>query len=152
MSFITVPEFYFPDLPSTASATPTLAGAATMDINGVSQWVSFVFSCPKTIMVDSVFFRVNSASTGCTTTVGIETVDPATGLPSGILADNNATATVNITSGAANYEVTFPGTFTLTKGVLYIIANNAPKRPVLPFSARWEYQSSKLQAVHKPDI
>lgn len=152
MSFITVPEFYFPDLPSTVSATPTLAGAATMDINGASQWVSFVFSCPRTVTVDSVFFRVNSATTGCTTTVRIETVDPATGLPSGILADNNATATVNITSGAANYEVTFPGTFTLTKGVLYAIYIGAPNTGTTPSAINFTVFSDDGSDIGMPYV
>lgn len=132
MSFITVPEFYFPDLPSSVSATPTLAGAATMDLNGASQWVSFIFSCPKTVTVDSVFFRVNSATTGCTTTVRIETVDTAQGVPSGNLVDNNATTTISIANGAGNYEATFPGTFTLTKGVLYAIYIGAPNTVTTP--------------------
>jgi hypothetical protein len=132
MSLITVPEFYFPDLPSTVSAAPTVAGAATLDLNGASQWVAFVFSCPKTVTVDSVFFRVNSATTGCTATVRIETVDTATGLPSGNLPHANATTTVSIASGAANYEVTFPGTFTLTKGTLYAIYIGAPTSVTTP--------------------
>jgi hypothetical protein len=133
MSFVTVPEFYFPDPPSTTSATPTLTGAATLDLNGASQWVAFVFVCPKTVTVDSVFFRVNSSTTGCTATVRIETVDSATGLPSGNLPDADATTTVSIASGAAaNYEVTFPGTFTLTKGTLYAIYIGAPTSVTTP--------------------
>jgi hypothetical protein len=132
MSIVTVPAFCFPELPSTPAAAPSILGAATLDINGTSEYVAFVFSCPKTVTVDSVFFRVNAASQGCTATVRIETVDAATGVPSGNLPDANATTTVNITNGAANYEVTFPGTFTLTNGTLYAIYIGAPTSVTTP--------------------
>ena len=122
MSFVTVPEFCFPELPSTPAAAPSILGAATLDINGTSEYVAFVFSCPKTVTVDSVFFRVNTASTGCTATVRIETVDPLTGVPTGLLADSNAAQTVLITNvSGTSYEVTFPASFSLAKGTLYAI-------------------------------
>lgn len=121
MSFVTVPEFFFPDLPATVAAAPSLSGAATMDLNGASQWVAFVFAAPRTVSVDCTFFRINSATTGCGATVRIETVDTATGLPTGTLAHANAAQSVTIGTGAANYEVIFPGAFTLTKGTLYAL-------------------------------
>jgi hypothetical protein len=122
MSIVTVPEFCFPELPSTPAAAPSILGAATLDLNGTSEYVAFVFSCPKTVTVDSVFFRVNTATQGCTAIVRIETVDPLTGVPTGTLANANAIQQIVITNvSGTSYEVTFPASFSLEQGTLYAI-------------------------------
>jgi len=93
-----------------------------MDLAGASQWVAlYVGEMPSTETVDRVFFRIQSATTGCDALVRIETVDTSTGLPTGTLVHANASQSVTITSGAADYTVTFPGSFSLAKQPLIAI-------------------------------
>ena len=116
MAAVALPQYWMPE---NVSTTPTITGAATLDLNGASQWVALIFSMPYTATIDQYFFRINSAGTGCEAQVRVETVDPATGYPTSTLVNANATASVTIASGTAGtYTGSFAGTFTVTAGTL----------------------------------
>jgi hypothetical protein len=115
MAAVALPQYWMPE---NVSSTPTIAGAATLDLNGASQWVALIFSMPYTATLDEYFFRINSATTGCEAQVRIETVNLATGYPTGTLVNANATASVTITNGGATYNGAFAGTFNIAAGTL----------------------------------
>jgi hypothetical protein len=116
MAAVRLPQYWMPE---NVTATPTITGAATLDLNGPSQWVALIFSMPYTATIDEYFFRIHSATTGCEAQVRIETVNPATGYPTNTLVDaTNAYANVTIASGQATYSGAFTGTFTVTAGTL----------------------------------
>jgi hypothetical protein len=119
MSIVTVPVRPWCGFPSKISSTPTFSVSTLYDINGVGQYVAWLFMCPKTVVVDRDWWSIGAATTGCTCLSRIETVDTATGLPTGTLVHANASQSVVIGSGEADYEVTYPGTFTLSAGTLY---------------------------------
>jgi hypothetical protein len=121
MSFVTVPQFLFPVPPNIVSSAPNLTGSSQYNINGVGEYVAFVFCMPETAVIDACFWAINTATTGCTCLARVETVDTATGLPSGTLAHANASQSVVIGTGRADYDVTFPGTFTLDQGAIYAL-------------------------------
>ncbi len=83
---------------------------------------------PKTGNVTSVRMALSSTVSG-TVTVTIETIDPATGNPTGTLIDANATQTITLTGGATQtvYAVTFPGNVPVTQAqyVAVVITNNS---------------------------
>ena len=119
MSIVTVPVRPWCGFPNSINGGPGISGGASLDIHGVGQYVAWVFMCPKTVVVDRDWWSIGAATTGCTCLSRIETVDTATGLPTGTLVHANASQSVVIGSGAADYEVTYPGTFTLSAGTLY---------------------------------
>lgn len=123
MSFVTVPPYFRTQPPSNASSAVAIQTTGTgADLNGVGHYVAWVDYMPRTATIDRVFFRITSATTGCTALVRIETVDTATGLPTGTLVHANASQSVVITTGAANYEVTFgAGSFSIADNTLIAI-------------------------------
>lgn len=136
MSFVTVPNFNHPLPPNGINSVPTLAGSSPADINGSGQWVAYVGEMPITATIDRLFFRIGSATTGCGALARIETVDTATGLPTGTLVHANASQSVTITSGGADYTVTFPGTFSIVKGTRFaiVVAHNSGSPVAIRFS------------------
>ena len=115
MAAVSLPQYWMPE---NVSVSPTITGSAVLDINGAAEWVALIFSMPYTATIDQYFFRINSATTGCNAQVRIETVDLATGYPTGTLVNANATANVTITNGGVTYVGAFTGTFTVTAGTL----------------------------------
>lgn len=116
---VSTPPMSLPAFPNNVSQAPSLTQATNFDLNAANASLAFVMQMPSTQTIDRVWFRVGSATTGCTATVRIETVDTSTGLPTGTLVNANASQTVTITSGAADYEVTFPNTFSISQGDLF---------------------------------
>lgn len=114
MSITSLPRY---DMPSNVSTTPTLGGAATLDINSVTQWIAAVFMMPEEKIIDRVFFRVNTAaSASCTVRVTIEEINPATGEPNGTILVGPTDVTV--TNSVNDYLVFFSTPATITKGKL----------------------------------
>lgn len=118
MAFVTVPETHWPNKPATWLATPNLGGSTNLDLNGAGQWIAWVGQVTQSATIDRYFFRVNTAATGCNALVRIETVDTATGLPTGTLVHANATDAITIGTGAQDFANNFDGTFSLTKSDL----------------------------------
>ena len=114
MSIASLPRY---DMPNNVATTPTLAGAATLDINSVTEWIAAVFVMPETKEIDRVFFRVNTAaSASCTVRVTIEGVNTATGEPNGTVLVGPYDMTV--TNSANDYTAFFSTPATVTKGTL----------------------------------
>lgn len=123
MSFVETPRFFLPLMPDSIGAMASVTGNTNADLNGAAHYAAMCFIVPKTATVDRVFFRTFGATTGCTALIRLETMDTATGLPSGTLVHANASQTQVIGAGGADYAVSFPGTFTVTCGdfvALYI--------------------------------
>jgi hypothetical protein len=120
---VSVPTMSLPAFPNNVSAAPAIASGTNFDLNAAGASVAYV---GQTQTITRVFFRVASATTGCTVLVRLETVDTSTGLPTGTLVDANASVSQVITSGAANYEVSYTP-FQLTRGTLFalVIAQNS---------------------------
>lgn len=116
---VSVPTMSMPAFPNNVSAAPALASGTNFDLNAASASVAYVMQMPSTQTIDRVWFRVGAATTGCTATVRLETVGTGDGLPTSTLVNANASQTVTITSGAADYEVTFPGNFSISQGDLF---------------------------------
>ena len=127
MSFVSLPEFDFPAPPNAVSATLNFTSSSLYDINGVGHYVAWIASPPVGDTIDRVFFKINAATTGCTCLARLETVDAATGLPTGTLVHANASQSVVIASGAADYEVVFSGSFTMPSIELFalVLAQNS---------------------------
>jgi hypothetical protein len=114
MSVVTLPQYL---LPENISANPTVTGTAATSINEVGQWVALVFSMPKTAEISDYMFFINSLVSGCDLEVRIETVNKATGIPTGTLVHANAVASLTITTSGLK-TANFPGTFTVASGTL----------------------------------
>lgn len=103
-------------LPSMNNLGSTLANSSSMSATGD------VFAAPthspQTGNVTGVKFATGTVTTGCTVAVTIETVDSATGFPTGTLYHANATTTVVIANTDDNVlkTATFPGNVPTTKG------------------------------------
>lgn len=144
MSFVTVPQYAFPRSPEGAqSAATVLTAGTTLDLNGVGQYMAYVDFMPSTETIDRAFFRIHDATTGCDALVRVETIDDATGLPTGTLVHANASQTVTIASGGADYEVTFPGTFSITRGTKFALviaqSSGTPVAVRMSYFREWKY-------------
>jgi hypothetical protein len=144
MSIVTVEEFEMQPAPRAISQPPTLLQTVSnLDLNGVGHYMAHIDYMPETKTVDRVFFRISGATTGCDALVRIETVDTSTGLPTGTLVHANASELVTITSGAANYEVTFSaGSFTINRGTLIAIviaqSSGTPVNVYMTYFREWK--------------
>lgn len=118
---VSIPLMSLPAFPNNVSGAPALSQGTNFDLNAANASVAYVMQMPSTQTIDRVWFRVGSNATAGTinATVRLETVDTATGLPTSQPVNAYASQTVNIPSGAANYEVTFPGTFSISQGELF---------------------------------
>jgi hypothetical protein len=123
---VSVPTMSLPAFPNNVSVAPAIASGTNFDLNAIGASVAYVGQMPSTQTISRVFFRVASATTGCTVLVRLETVDTATGLPTGTLVHANASVSQVIASGAANYEVAYTP-FEVTRGTLFalVIAQNS---------------------------
>jgi hypothetical protein len=97
MAMDTIPGFLCYPISPFLDISP---GYYTVDADG--EGVGWAFECPKTGTLAQIAFGTGAVTTGdANMSVRLETVDPATGLPSGTLIDsptNVATGTVNIAS------------------------------------------------------
>lgn len=134
---VSVPTMSIPAFPNNVSQAPNITAGTTFDLNAASASVAYVMQMPSTQTIDRVWFRINSATTGCDAAARIETVDTSTGLPSGTLVHANASQTVTIASGAADYELTFPGTFSISRGDLFAFVIQATSGT--PSAVRFAY-------------
>lgn len=123
MSIQTVPTFELYRLPEQIASAPTYAGATTFDIvtTGINGFAAYIGQMPFTATIDSLFFRVNGSTGTFQLFPRLENVNVNQGVPNGILLHPNASAQVAVAAGAANYEVKFPGSFTISQGTIFSI-------------------------------
>ena len=114
MSVIAMPQYWMAE---NISTTPTVTGSGNFSINGIDHWVAIVFSMPKTATITDYYFFINTLTTGCQLEVRLETVDKATGIPTGNLIDANAVASINVTTAGIKTG-NFPAGITISAGTL----------------------------------
>lgn len=130
---------------------------------------AFVFRAPRTGTIDRVCFRTQTVTTGDTLDVRLETVDAATGDPTGTLwaANTNASQVVANADDNVWFEVTLTAGAVVTRGdrIAFVIVNGAagalnivqqiansmlerlPMRPMnyaLHFASSWAKQNSGM--------
>ena len=125
MSIQTVERFELPKMPDLITTAPNIVGANTLEINGLSGNISYIWQMPYTGLIDALFFRVNSAQGNgpLLMRADIETVNIPLGLPTGFLINPSASAliTINPNTSPVNYEVRFPQPFEITQGQHFAI-------------------------------
>jgi hypothetical protein len=117
---VSVPTMSLPAFPNNVSSIPAITGSANFDLNAAGASVAYVGQMPSTQTISRVFFRVNSATTGCTVLVRLEEVRTGDGLPNGTPIHANASASITIANGAGNYEVSYTP-FQVTRGTLFAL-------------------------------
>lgn len=105
MPLVTVPGMF---LPAHFYGPTASAPSFTSQALGASDKYGMVFQAPKTGNIRKISFRTGTVGTAQDTDARIETVDPATGFPSGTLKTVNSNATIAAASITANAWVTSP--------------------------------------------
>lgn len=108
--------FDLPRPPLTVAGTATLGTQATLTTAGHK--AGMIFQAPKAGDITKIVFRTGTVSGTSSVTLRIETVDTATGLPSGTLVDADATGSQGSLASNTAYEVTLAGNSTVTRGQL----------------------------------
>jgi hypothetical protein len=117
---VSVPTMSLPAFPNNVSVAPAIASGTNFDLNSAGASVAYVGQMPSTQTITRVFFRVASATTGCTVLVRLEEVGTGDGLPNGTPIHANASASITIANGAGNYEVSYTP-FTVNRGKLFAL-------------------------------
>lgn len=97
----------------------------------------------NSITIDKISLRQRRITTPTATLITIRIETNSGGLPSGTLADANATVSFDpstLTTSLANYTYTFPGAFTLTNGTTYhiVMSHNGTVAAANDFRLAWE--------------
>jgi hypothetical protein len=132
----TIP-FSYPEFPNKASSVPSIGSGNGFDLNAALASVAYVMQMPSTQTINRVFFRVASVTTGCNAKVALEEVSLTDGLPTGVPIHSSATTTQLIANTAQDYEVTFPGSFSIPQGKLFAFVIQALATPTTPVSVRF---------------
>lgn len=104
MAIVSVPNLYIPS-PTHNSVSQSL-GFAAMTLDASGELAAAVLQAPKTGSIRKVHFRTGTVTTATDTDVRIETVDAATGNPSGTLFGTTTNVTVASGSLSANTWIT----------------------------------------------
>lgn len=117
---------YVPPFCSLMNSAPA---AASMLLDAGDEKAAFIFRAPKAGEIDRVCFLTATVTTGATVDVRLETVDAATGAPTGTLVDTNSNAALVIADANDNvwFEVTLtaPATVTKNQRIAIVIVNPA---------------------------
>lgn len=100
-----------------------LSSAYTID--AASEKVATIMKIGKSGNLSRVLFRTASMTSGSTLTVSLQTVDTATGMPTGTLYHANATGTVAVSVANTQYAVTFTA-FPVTIGDVVALVVEQP--------------------------
>lgn len=87
-------------------------------IDAASEGVAMIFEAPVTGTIDRIAFRVKNHTSAATLDIRLETVDLATGLPSGTLV-GSASGTQLTSAGNTSYVVTLGSGGSVTRGTFY---------------------------------
>lgn len=98
---------------------PGLSSAATLDAAG--EYVAYVFVAREDMTVSHVGFRAATSTGSPTIEVRIETVDGATGLPSGTLWATNTNGTTGTLSSNTNPLQALTASASITKGQVFCV-------------------------------
>lgn len=115
---------YLPPFTTAMNSAPT---NAPMLLDAGDEKAAFIFSPPKDGEIDRVCFLTATVTTGALLDIRLETVDAATGAPTGTLVDTNSNATRLILATEDNtwIEVTLtaPATVLKTQRIALVIVN-----------------------------
>lgn len=107
-------DFWFPTSPYVANAA---TGSSTVLLDASGEYVSWVFQAPRTGTIDRLRFNGGGLTTNPSTAdCRLETVDAATGLPTGTLAGTTANGSVSITAANSSWEATLTTPLAVTQG------------------------------------
>jgi len=135
MTLIDVPITYYP---VTLAGSSGIGGALTSDtshslLDAAGEKLAFVFRAPKTGTIDRISFRTATVTTGDATglDVRLETLDTATGDPTGTLVKADAPASnvlvpILDTDDTTWFEGVLAGGGSVTQGVYYSAVVEAP--------------------------
>jgi len=98
-----------------------VSGPTNVAMQTINNGVAFRFMAPDTRDVKSVYIQWASIASAGTVTVSIQTINAATGKPSGSLYDANATKTFTPVAGWQNVQFASLPTTGLTAGAEYAI-------------------------------
>lgn len=120
----------------------------TIDASG--EKVGFVFVAPKTGNIDLAAWYVKSKTTNGTLDLTMETVDAATGLPSGTLIATNTSGSFSNTSADQACAVTLTAVAAVTKGTQYamVISQNAGNCTIQLFNPNLRFGSKLTYPLH----
>lgn len=110
--------FSWPGIAAQVTNTPALGTQITLDAAG--EYDCFIIQAKEAMSVATVGFLVNTATGSPTVDIRVETVDPATGLPTGTLwAANTNLVTGAVPTGWSLFTLTAAAT--ITKGQIFAV-------------------------------
>lgn len=116
---ITAPLYW----PASILAGGGQPGVASLTVDAAGDSAALIFQSPFTGNLRKIHFRTSTVSFGDDVDVRVETVDPATGDPTGTLVGTNTNGTVTIASTDDNVikTATLTADASLTRGTVYAI-------------------------------
>jgi len=120
MSIVKTPLWIVPTLPASLSGPPNFGSSNQLGIIGLGQFVSYVGQMPSTETIDSVFFKIQTLTSGTSGLVKIEGVNKALSRGDNILVHPAASALVALSS-TGDYFVRFDQPFTIPLGDYFCI-------------------------------
>lgn len=106
MAIVACPSLWIPQIPYGPTASAPSFTANALNASGIK--FAMILQAPKTGSIRKIHFRTGTVTTATDTDVRVETVDGATGDPSGTLFGTTTNATVLAASITANAWVTSP--------------------------------------------
>lgn len=97
----------------------TSTGAGTLSASG--NYVAYAFVAREDMTISHIGFRAGTVANAPTVELRVETLDPATGLPSGTLWGTNTNATSAVISSNTNPLTALTASATITKGQTFCI-------------------------------
>lgn len=148
-------QFEIPYPPLSPSGAPTFNSGVTID--AANEKVAWIFNAPKSGDIRKVGFRTGTVATGATVDVRIETVDAATGDPSGTLWAANTNVSHAIANGDDSVWLTtaaLTADATVVKGDLLavVIANPGASFGNIAFGAFDDDSASSGPAMPYQDL
>lgn len=121
-----VGSYYIPNYPIGVSTLPNISTALVID--AADESVAFVIQAPKTGNISDIQWGTRTVTTGATLDIRVESVDTATGFPSGTLLDTTTNGAQVVAD--ANDNVVFTTALTsaaaVTRGQLIAIVIKNP--------------------------
>lgn len=119
MTIIDLPIHQMPGL--LPAAINSAFGYTSQTLDGAGKKYAIIMQAPKTGTIAKVGFRAGTVSSGGNVDVRIETVDPATGDPTGTLFGTDTNATQAIAAANTWYSPTLTAGASVTKGQLIAV-------------------------------
>ena len=109
----------FPGIVGNLGGAPSISATATLDAAG--EYAAYAFVAREDMVISHVGFRTVTVAGSPTAEVRIETLDPATGLPSGTLWAANTNGTTGTISSNTNPLQALTASASITKGQAFCV-------------------------------